>query len=126
MPNRNREYSTLTLGRRAQLSGRLWNPPADVYRCNERWIVKVDVAGVCPDELQLELAKSQLRIRGCRRDTVYREGYVYQQMEITYSRFEKIIQFPCELESASLEHSYKDGFLIIELRCESAPVNKHV
>jgi HSP20 family protein len=108
----------LALGRRAQMSGRLWNPPADVYRSKEGWIIKVDVAGVCPDELQLEVDKAHLRIRGCRRDTVYREGYVYQQMEITYSRFEKIIQFPCELEAASLEQTYKDGFLIIELRCQ--------
>ena len=117
MPNRNRELSYLTVGRSARPSGRLWNPPADVYRSNDGWIVKIDVAGVCPDDLEIELTKSLLRVRGCRRGTVYREGYVFQQMEITYSRFEKVIQFPCELESASLEHSYKDGFLIVQLRC---------
>ena len=118
MANRNREFSLLAFGRNVRSSGRLWNPPADVYRTSEGWIVKVDVAGVCSDDLEIELSKSQLKIRGCRRDSVYREGFVYQQMEITYSRFEKVINFPCELESASVEHSYRDGFLIIELRCE--------
>ena len=108
----------MSVGKRVRPSGRLWNPAADVYRCTDGWIVKVDVAGVCADELEIELKQAQLSIRGCRRDTVYREGYIYQQMEITYSRFEKTIQFPCELESASLQHSYRDGFLIIELRCK--------
>jgi HSP20 family molecular chaperone IbpA len=38
-------------------------------------------------------------------------------MEITYSRFEKMIQFPCGIEGASLVHDYRDGFLIVHLRC---------
>jgi HSP20 family molecular chaperone IbpA len=36
-------------------------------------------------------------------------------MEITYSRFEKSIQFPGPIEGASLKHDYRDGFLIINL-----------
>ena len=98
-------------------SGRLWNPPADVYRSSEGWIVKVDLAGVCTDELQIQVDDTLLRVAGCRRDTHYREGFVCQQMEITYSRFEKTIQFPCAIEGGSLEHDYRDGFLIIRVRC---------
>ncbi|HLA10007.1 MAG TPA: Hsp20/alpha crystallin family protein [Pyrinomonadaceae bacterium] len=118
MPNPNRELAALTFGRAVKPSGRLWNPAADVYRSKEGWIIKVDLAGVCADDVEIAIHESQLRIRGCRRDTFYKEGLVYQQMEITYSRFEKIIQFPCVMESASLEHHYNDGLLIINLRCE--------
>jgi len=117
MPNPDREFSLMQVGRRARPSGRLWNPSADVYRTNEGWIVKVDLAGICSDELELQVSESSLRIRGCRRDTLYREDFRYHQMEITYSRFEKTIKFPCEVESASLEHDYRDGFLIVSLRC---------
>lgn len=118
MPIPNRDFSLLTFGRRARPSGRLWNPAADVYRSDDGWLVKVDLAGVCGDDLELELSGSGLRIRGCRRDTFYREGFVYHQMEITYSQFEKTIQFPCEVETASLEHHFSDGFLVINLRCK--------
>jgi HSP20 family protein len=97
-------------------SGRLWNPAADVYRSAEGWIVKVDLAGICSDELELEIRDTILSIRGCRRDTLYREGFVYHQMEITYSRFEKQIEFPSRIEGATVGHDYKDGFLIIKLR----------
>jgi HSP20 family protein len=96
-------------------SGRLWNPSADVYRSNEGWIVKLDLAGICSDDLEINISDKRLYIRGCRKDTFYRDGYVYHQMEITYSRFEKTIEFPSALEGASLVRDYRDGFLIIML-----------
>lgn len=117
MSYRNRQVALLTVAHRVRPSGRLWNPAADVYRDQHGWLVKVDLAGICADELELELDNSMLRIRGCRRDTHHRDGLTYQQMEITYSRFEKTIHFPCPLDPSSVSHEYQDGFLIIELRC---------
>jgi HSP20 family protein len=96
----------------------LWNPAADVYRANDGWIVKVDLAGICSDELEIEIRGRLLSVRGCRRDTHYREGFVFHQMEITYSRFEKTIEFPSPIEGAALRHDYRDGFLIIDVRRE--------
>lgn len=115
MRNNDRDFSLLGRERRVVPSARLWNPAADVYQCTDGWVVKIDLAGICSDELEIELHDSVLRIRGCRRDTSYREGFVYQQMEITYSRFEKTIQFPGPIDGASLKHDYQDGFLIINL-----------
>ncbi|HEX5708894.1 MAG TPA: Hsp20/alpha crystallin family protein [Pyrinomonadaceae bacterium] len=103
-----------SVGMRA--SGRLWCPPADVYHTPDGWIVKVELAGVSVDEVEVELAGMSLSIRGCRRDTVCTDGMSYQQLEITYSRFEKTIHFPCHIEGARMETDYRDGLLIIFLR----------
>ena len=108
----------LTVARRVRPSGRLWNPAADVYRSADGWVVKVDLAGICADDLEIVVYDSNLRISGCRRDTFVRDGLSYQQMEITYSRFEKTIQFPCAIEQESIAHEYRDGFLVVNLRCE--------
>jgi HSP20 family protein len=118
MRNTNRDFSLIRTDRRVAPSGRLWNPAADVYRVPDGWVVKVDLAGICSDELEIELRDSLLSIRGCRRDTHYRDGFVYQQMEITYSRFEKSIQFPAPIDGATVKHDYLDGFLIINVRRE--------
>ena len=118
MPNRDRALSLLAIRNQVRPSGRLWNPAADVYQSADGWIVKVDLAGVCPDELQIDMQDSDLILRGCRRDTLYQAGFTYQRMEITYSRFEKRIDFPCSIDGASLSHVYNDGFLIIRLRCK--------
>jgi len=119
MPQPKPDFSMI-MGRRLTPSGRLWNPSADVYRSPDGWIVKVDLAGVCSNDLEIELQDSLLTIRGCRKDTHYSEGFVYHQMEITYSRFEKQIQFPDRIEGASIAHDYNDGFFIIKLRSENS------
>ena len=118
MRNTNRDFSLIRTDRRVVPSGRLWNPAADVYRSPDGWVVKVDLAGVCMDELEIQIRESVLTIRGCRKDTHIREGCTYHQMEITYSRFEKSIQFPAPIEGASIRRDYKDGFLIIDVRKE--------
>ena len=118
MRNVDRDFSLIRTDRRVVPSGRLWNPDADVYSSPEGWVIKVDLAGVCMDELEVELRDSTLNIRGCRRDTHIRDGFTYQQMEITYSRFEKSIQFPAPLEGATIRQDYSDGFLLINVRRE--------
>ena len=118
MRNTDRELSPIRSDRRVSPSGRLWNPAADVYHSSDGWIVKVDLAGICADDLEIVVYDSNLRIRGCRRDTFVKDGFSYQQMEITYSQFEKTIQFPCAIEHDSIAHDYRDGFLIVNLRCE--------
>lgn len=123
-------YFRLVAGaRRAQLSARMWCPAADIYRTRDGWIVKVDLAGVRPDELEISVHGSTLRLAGCRRDAFYGEGVSYHQMEITYSRFERVLRFPCSIEGTTLMRDYRDGLLVLHLRtragedCEDEEVN---
>ena len=101
-------------------SGRLWNPAADVYRTHDGWIVKVDLAGIRPADIEVTISGPLLRISGLRRDSVCGEGVAHYQLEITYSRFEKVIQFPNSIEHAVITRDYSDGLLILQLREEKA------
>jgi HSP20 family protein len=96
-------------------SGRLWCPAADVYRTADGWIVKVDLAGIEPADVQIALDGQVLRISGLRRDATCGEGISHYQLEITYSRFEKMIQFPRSIEHATIERNYHHGLLILRL-----------
>src|SRR4051812_23864307 len=111
-----RYFRLMAVRRRARLGDRLWRPAADVYRTRDGWIVKVDLAGVIADDLEITIDGSVLQIVGCRRDTFYGEGVSYHQLEITYSHFEKTLQFSCSIEGASLLRDYRDGLLILHLR----------
>jgi HSP20 family protein len=97
-------------------SGRLWNPAADVYRTHDGWIVKVDLAGIQSADVEVAIDGPLLRISGLRRDSVCGEGVSHYQLEITYSRFEKVIQFPSSIEHAAVTRDYHDGLLILQLR----------
>jgi len=104
--------------RQSRPSGRLWCPAADVYRTKDGWIVKVDLAGIKPADIEVTIDGPVLRISGSRRDGTCGEGVSHYQLEITYSRFEKMIQFPRSIEHASVDRDYRDGLLILSLREE--------
>ncbi len=112
-----RYFRMMSSRRRAQLGIRMWAPPADVYRTDSGWIVKVDLAGVRLDDLNVTITGNKLTIAGCRRDTSFGEGISYQ-LEITYSSFEKTLSFPCSIEGAEMLRDYRDGLLILQLKSE--------
>jgi HSP20 family protein len=97
-------------------SGQLWYPAADVYQTPEGWVVKVELAGVSAEELVIDVQGNTLSIAGCRKDRSCSSGVSYQQMEITYSNFEKTLRFPSAIEGAKIEHQFEDGLLIIYLK----------
>ena len=104
--------------RHSRPSGRLWCPAADVYRTADGWIVKVDLAGIKPSDVEVTVDGDVLRVSGSRRDGTCGEGVSHYQLEITYSRFEKMIQFPRSIEHVKIERDYSDGLLTLRLREE--------
>ena len=103
-------------GRRQRPAERHWAPAADVYQTADGWLVKVDLAGVSHEEIEVTVAGPVLVIAGTRRDSFCSETIAYHQVEITYSRFEKTLRFPQPIEGASIESDYRDGLLILRLR----------
>jgi len=96
-----------------------WRPSADVYRTRDGWLVKFDLAGVRPEEIQLEASGHRLTVRGTRRDWSYHEGCCHYLMEIAYSQFERSITLPDDLGQAPLTSEYRDGLLLVHIRTEA-------
>ena len=111
----NRYFHFLSSSKNTRPSGKLWYPSADIYQTSDGWIVKVELAGVSAEEIEIDIQGNQLYIAGCRRDKTCAAGVSYQQMEITYSRFEKTLRFPDVIEGASVEHNFENGLLIVHL-----------
>ncbi len=114
-----RYFLLMPMGRRQRPADRRWCPAADVYQTDDGWIVKVDLAGVQQEELEISIEGKALRIAGCRRDALFGQNVSYYQLEITYSRFEKILHFPCRIEGARFKRDYRDGLLILHLYSET-------
>ena len=114
----NRYFQFLASSKEVRPSSRLWYPSADVYQTPDGWLVKVELAGVSAGEIEIDIQGNQLYVAGCRRDKTCAVGGSYHQMEITYSRFEKFLQFPDVIDGASVEHNFDNGLLIIRLRKE--------
>ncbi|RMF44441.1 MAG: Hsp20/alpha crystallin family protein [Planctomycetota bacterium] len=92
-----------------------WAPAADVYRTPQGWLVKFDLAGINPSELELERSGRHLVIRGVRRDVMVHAGLQTYSLEISYNRFERAVGLPCDIQSTSLSTEYRDGMLLVWL-----------
>ena len=110
----NRYFHFLGTSNDVKPSGKLWYPSADVYATPDGWLVKVELAGVSAEDLEIDIQGNQLYIAGARRDRTCSHGISYQ-MEITYSRFEKTLEFPDAIDGAKIEHNFENGLLIIHL-----------
>jgi HSP20 family protein len=97
-----------------------WAPAADVYRTRRGWLVKVALAGVRPDDLELTADGNTLTVRGVRRDWVPDEGCRHYSMEIDYSRFERTVELPCDVGRANVSTDFRDGMLFVRIEPREA------
>ena len=100
-------------------AGESWQPAADIYRTPEGWLIKLDLAGVPPSEVEVVLQDNAVLVRGVRRDTQARCGLASYSLEINYYRFERVIRLPTRLESFRVQLESQDGMLLVWLKGRS-------
>jgi HSP20 family protein len=98
-----------------------WQPPADVYRTPTGWFIKLELAGVRPDEVHLAVRGQTLLVEGTRRDESSRQNMDCHVMEITYCRFERVLTLPGLSNRAEVAASHRDGMLLVEIMTEGRP-----
>ena len=94
-----------------------FSPRVDVYYCgaeDPKAVVKVELPGVPPDSINLEIAGRDLVISG-ERPLAESEGRVYQQIEIETGPFRRAVRLSAEVDTARTRATYDDGILRIEL-----------
>src|SRR5205807_8943612 len=84
-----------------------WRPATDVYRTPEGWLVKFELAGVRPEDVELTARGAALRVRGRRRDLCLEPGCRQLHMEIAYSRFERQVELPGDLQKAKIDTEFR-------------------
>ena len=93
-----------------------FRPLVDCYRTDEppALTIVVELAGVDPAALQLDVGERELQITGERRRPPG-PGRVYQQMEIEYGRFDRRIPLAEPIDVGAATANYDAGLLTIVL-----------
>ncbi|MCX8090082.1 MAG: Hsp20/alpha crystallin family protein [Verrucomicrobiae bacterium] len=96
-----------------------WAPAVNVYRCGNRFVVCMDLAGVQAREISVQAQPRRLRIAGHRAppepQDAGTEPLQVLAMEIDYGRFEREIILPAEIDPARTTAEQRDGWLWIHL-----------
>jgi HSP20 family protein len=93
-----------------------WRPAADVYRTRDGWLLKFELAGLDPADIRVHARGSAITVAGVRRDQTTDAGCCQYSMEIPYSRFERTLHLPCDIESGELGIQYENGILLVRVR----------
>ena len=95
---------------------RAFTPRVDVYYYGDppRAVIKAELAGIDPNDVNLEVRGRVLVISGERqvRET---EGRVYQQLEIGHGPFAREIQLGADVVADEARATYEEGILRVEL-----------
>jgi HSP20 family protein len=92
-----------------------WIPNTDVYVSEEGLVVKVELAGMKREDLELAVEGSRLVITGQRPDGCRAPGIKFLVMEINYGGFECVIEIPPGYDLSLARAAYQNGFLRVDV-----------
>jgi HSP20 family protein len=96
-----------------------WQPSVDAYRTADGWLLKYELAGVLPEEVRVTVSGRVVAVQGIRRDVRIEERRQSHCMEISYNEFQRALELPCDLEEMAVTTDYRDGMLIVRLKCKA-------
>jgi HSP20 family protein len=109
------------LDRRTGRRGSGFSPAVDVYYCGDppKAVVVADLAGIDPQGVTLEIRGRELVLAGNRR-APEEDGRLYQQLEIPFGPFQRIVALGADVEADEAKAIYEDGFLRVTLPLRQA------
>ena len=106
-----------------------WSPNSDMFEGPDGLLVRVELPGVEPNDVELHVDDQVLVIRGVRRDPQSSKtaaGYRFRQMEIDFGPFERILPLPFPIDGAQAKAVIQHGLLTIRLPRAPAAQARHV
>lgn len=92
-----------------------WTPNTDVYQTDTGLVIKVELAGMKSDNLEITVEGSHLRIAGNRPDGCRAPKCSFLVMEISYGPFQTDIDLPPGYDLSQAKAVYMNGFLRIDV-----------
>ena len=92
-----------------------WAPPLDLSETNEMVVVRVEVPGIDPKDIQLQLKGTVLTVRGEKSREQERKDESYYRVERSYGSFVRTLQLPASVREDKVNATFKNGLLTITL-----------
>ena len=92
-----------------------WEPNSDVYVTDGGLVVKVELAGMRSENLEITVEGNRIRISGDRADCCRASKCNFLAMNITYGPFESILELPPGYDLSQAKAAYLNGFLRIDV-----------
>lgn len=94
---------------------RAWAPNVDVYETETEYVAVVELAGVDPGSVTIEIEREAVAITGERSSTTPTDCSDYLQLEIPFGAFERVLLFPTGVDAKEATANFDEGLLTVRL-----------
>jgi HSP20 family protein len=93
-----------------------WRPLADIHESAEMMTVKIELAGMREEDIEVTLYEDALVVSGIRNDDhVHGENLYYHEAQIRYGAFRVEVFIPSPIDREEVKARYENGFLWVDL-----------
>lgn len=93
----------------------VWMPSVDIYKQGEDMIVRVELPGVSPGDINVSVTGNMLTVKGERRAERTVEDSDYVMRESTFGSFERRVTMPQDIDASQIRAQYRAGVLEITI-----------
>jgi HSP20 family protein len=108
-------FVTRSPGSREGTAKAQWVPNTDVYSTDNGLVIKVELAGMRSENLEITVEGQRLRICGSRPDGCRAPKCSFLVMEINYGPFESVLELPSGYDLSQAKATYVNGFLRMDV-----------
>jgi HSP20 family protein len=90
-------------------------PTLDISETAEGYEVSVDIPGVKPEDVKLEIHENQLVVSGKRENCCSKKEKNYHRVERTFGEFQRAVLLPSAVDQDKIEATYNAGVLHVNL-----------
>lgn len=94
---------------------RTFAPAVDIYEEKDAFVVKAELAGVKPEEIQVDVENGILTLRGERKLDREDNKDGYHRIERWYGTFQRQFTLPRTVDTERIEAVTKDGVLTVRI-----------
>ena len=98
-----------------EVSTRTWAPPVDIYEDGDNLVLKAELPGINPDDVEVRVEDNTLYMKGERKFEKEVKEENYHRVERAYGTFARTFSLPNSIDSDKVAASYKDGVLTLTL-----------
>jgi HSP20 family protein len=99
-----------------------WLPAVDVFDTENAVVLKAELAGMNPDDIEIEVEDNVLTIRGERKFEEKVDEERYYRVERRFGSFQRSLALPQGVKPEDIQAAYEDG--ILEVRVPKAEEEK--
>ena len=92
-----------------------WMPAVDVSETKDSLVVKAEIPGMEPKDIDISLSGDLLVIKGEKKQKIEEKKESFHRIETRYGAFSRSIRVPVSVDSNKIEASYDKGVLKITL-----------